>query len=62
MSKSNNSVSVLAGQRRSPPVRVKVFGADGTMEEALAAIRRAIGDGEVGERHWRLSSGEPRKE
>jgi hypothetical protein len=29
MSKPNNSPAIVAGQRRSPPVRIKVFGADG---------------------------------
>jgi hypothetical protein len=31
MRKPNNSPSIMAGQRRSPPVRVKLFGADGKL-------------------------------
>jgi hypothetical protein len=41
MTKPNNAPSILAGQRRSPPVRVKVFGADGK----LVKVHPPDGDG-----------------
>ena len=41
MNQPKNSPSVLGGQRRSPPVRVKVFGADGK----LVRVHPPDGDG-----------------
>ena len=43
MNKPNNSPSAVAGQRRLPPVRVKVFRADGK----IAKVHPPDGEGEI---------------